>query len=648
MDSHRRRRDLLALSVLLGIALVLRLFRLGEGLWFDEIWMLVDFARLPLGEIVTAYPSDNNHPLYTLLAAISIRVFGESAEAIRLPAVAFGVASIGALWVFARSRLPTRDVWIATSLLVISYHHVWFSQNARGYTGLLFLAIVSSHYFLRVLEGTGCRFGGRGGVLNQDVEDLPGVHETTAGSPPAHDRPPSREVDVALASAVSVGGSSRCLEGTTSLHPRLRRDVIIYAVTAGLSVYVHLTGVFMVFGHLVLGVWIWLRARQKSSHAPSAFSDAASSLGSHPTTAVALESNVDVDVVSREIGTERADRDASDDIKRGVGALSRHNESSTFPSSRAVAARIFAALGSATLVGFLLHVPLLADMFHFFFRRPERVAVESEWTSPWWTMTETARSLGLGTAVGLAILGIALFVFAVGLFDLRRRRPEIVLLFLVPVVTGAVVLLGLGRNLWPRFFFFEAGFGMLIAVRGVMVVADASWRVLRSKRAGIATRRVTTPTRTTTTIAPSTPTSEMDRPVAFPLSTNTVAAVAIFTIVAASLVILPRAWRPKQDFEAAVAHLDTLAPRPVITVGLADFPLRDYYGLVATSAESVADFHRLVPKAHSVWIVSTFPVFLRSRSPELADHIERQAVEIARFPGSVGGGDVVIFDYRIR
>ena len=37
-------------------------------------------------------------------------------------------------------------------LLTLSYHHVWFSQNARGYTGLLFFTLLGTHEFLRMLS----------------------------------------------------------------------------------------------------------------------------------------------------------------------------------------------------------------------------------------------------------------------------------------------------------------------------------------------------------------------------------------------------------------------------------------------------------------------------------------------------------------
>ena len=138
-------RVIWAMVVLLcAVALGLRLWRLETDLWLDEILTLTDFLRLPFGEIVATFPSQNQHPLYSLLGRAAIVVFGESFAAARLPAVLFGVASIWALFLLGRRVAGTREALLACVLMTFSYHHVWFSQNARGYSGLLFFSTLST------------------------------------------------------------------------------------------------------------------------------------------------------------------------------------------------------------------------------------------------------------------------------------------------------------------------------------------------------------------------------------------------------------------------------------------------------------------------------------------------------------------------
>jgi mannosyltransferase len=139
---------------LLGIctlALALRLYKLGAPLWYDEILTLARFVRLPLGELLTTYTSLNNHVLFSLQAKLCSSLFGESAAVLRLPAVIMGVLSIAAIYQLARKELGSWDARLTAILLAVSYHHIWFSQNARGYTGLLFWTTLASMAALRAL-----------------------------------------------------------------------------------------------------------------------------------------------------------------------------------------------------------------------------------------------------------------------------------------------------------------------------------------------------------------------------------------------------------------------------------------------------------------------------------------------------------------
>ncbi|WP_171231109.1 glycosyltransferase family 39 protein [Ruegeria sp. HKCCA6707] len=144
------RNEYLILGGILLVGLALRLARLDAALWYDEVNTLVDYVRLPLAQLFTQYDSLNNHVFFTLQGKASIGLFGESAWALRLPAVLWGVASLWALWLLARRVVPVPEALMATALMAVSYHHVWFSQNARGYTGLLFLGLIA---LVLVLEG---------------------------------------------------------------------------------------------------------------------------------------------------------------------------------------------------------------------------------------------------------------------------------------------------------------------------------------------------------------------------------------------------------------------------------------------------------------------------------------------------------------
>jgi hypothetical protein len=150
---------------------VLRVIELNSGLWLDEIMFLLNTVRHPLAEIVTVFPGDTQHPLYSILARLSIDLFGEHPWSLRLPAMIFGTLSIPAIYMLGFAVSTQAEALIAAALLSVSYHHVWFSQNARGYTTLAFWALLSTMFLLK-----GMRTGRRGSYVLYAVAASLGVY----------------------------------------------------------------------------------------------------------------------------------------------------------------------------------------------------------------------------------------------------------------------------------------------------------------------------------------------------------------------------------------------------------------------------------------------------------------------------------------
>jgi uncharacterized membrane protein len=62
------------------------------------------------------------------------------------------VATIPALYALGRRLVARREALLACALLAVSYHHVWFSQNARGYSAIAFFAVALTWLALRGLD----------------------------------------------------------------------------------------------------------------------------------------------------------------------------------------------------------------------------------------------------------------------------------------------------------------------------------------------------------------------------------------------------------------------------------------------------------------------------------------------------------------
>jgi mannosyltransferase len=146
------RKTFVILASLTVLAILLRIPNLNSCLWLDEVLTMVRFAHPPFLQILTSFPDQNQHMLYSVLAHASVLLFGEQAWALRLPSVIFGVGSIWALFLVGRRLIGEKEALLACALMTVSYHHIWFSQNARGYMGLLFFTNLATWLWLEAMD----------------------------------------------------------------------------------------------------------------------------------------------------------------------------------------------------------------------------------------------------------------------------------------------------------------------------------------------------------------------------------------------------------------------------------------------------------------------------------------------------------------
>jgi len=151
-EADDKRISLYLLAAIIALTLALRLINLGSDLWLDEIATAQTYSQAPLLHVIGSYTSSNNHLLNTLLVKLAVAWAGNREWAIRLPAALFGVATVPALYWMARMALSRRASLVAALLLAVSYHHIFFSQNARGYSAYLLFSLLSSGLLAQGLQ----------------------------------------------------------------------------------------------------------------------------------------------------------------------------------------------------------------------------------------------------------------------------------------------------------------------------------------------------------------------------------------------------------------------------------------------------------------------------------------------------------------
>lgn len=154
-DPARDSRTAFILAGIVVLAAGLRLYRIDTELWLDEIMVQLRYASLEIRQLLSTFDSQNHQPLYSILANVAHNINGGGDWSIRIPAVIFGVASIWALWSFGRRVTSASEATLGALVLAVSYHHVWFSQNARGYTMMMCLAVIATGILLRIGQGQG-------------------------------------------------------------------------------------------------------------------------------------------------------------------------------------------------------------------------------------------------------------------------------------------------------------------------------------------------------------------------------------------------------------------------------------------------------------------------------------------------------------
>ncbi|MGA7075219.1 MAG: glycosyltransferase family 39 protein, partial [Halobacteriota archaeon] len=142
----------LALFAIILIGLFLRLYQVGtQSIWLDEAFSIM-LSKMSLSQIVQAAVGDTHPPLYYFILHYWVALFGTSAVAVRLLSVLFGVLAIPMIYLVGRQLFNKEVGLIATLILALSSFNIWYSQDARMYSLMVLLALLSMYFFLRFLQ----------------------------------------------------------------------------------------------------------------------------------------------------------------------------------------------------------------------------------------------------------------------------------------------------------------------------------------------------------------------------------------------------------------------------------------------------------------------------------------------------------------
>lgn len=148
------------LIAILALAAFLRFYDLGEeSLWVDELASLSFASPKDATGVVDFVRSDDVHPpLYYLVLHYTLKLFGESEAAIRLPSAVAGILTVGVAYLLGRRIYSNAEGLTVALVMAVSWWPVTYSQEARNYAMLLLFATLSSFFWWGCWRGLRERF----------------------------------------------------------------------------------------------------------------------------------------------------------------------------------------------------------------------------------------------------------------------------------------------------------------------------------------------------------------------------------------------------------------------------------------------------------------------------------------------------------
>ncbi|WP_333786707.1 glycosyltransferase family 39 protein [Methanomethylovorans sp.] len=144
-------REIQLILAITFIGAFLRIYQLGtESVWLDEATTYFLSSDTLFG-IYEATKNDVHPPLYYFVVHFFLFA-GKSEALLRFPSMVFGIVAIPLLYMLGTRLFTVKEGLISSFLLSISLSHIYYSQEARMYSMMVFLTLGSIFFFYAAIE----------------------------------------------------------------------------------------------------------------------------------------------------------------------------------------------------------------------------------------------------------------------------------------------------------------------------------------------------------------------------------------------------------------------------------------------------------------------------------------------------------------
>jgi uncharacterized membrane protein len=157
MRSRVLESDRVWLWAIVVLGAILRFYRLDfQSLWLDEGLQYYVAINNSFGELLSQ--TSSFHPPLSFLINHAFLRMQDSDLFFRLPSALFGIASLPVLYILTTELTSRRIALVSTFVLAISPFHIWYSQEGRMYSQVLFFSLLSSVLLLHAIKRGGARW----------------------------------------------------------------------------------------------------------------------------------------------------------------------------------------------------------------------------------------------------------------------------------------------------------------------------------------------------------------------------------------------------------------------------------------------------------------------------------------------------------
>ncbi|MBU1131367.1 glycosyltransferase family 39 protein [Patescibacteria group bacterium] len=156
---------LVALLTLAGLGLRLLFSHFLGSYWFDELYA-VNFTKFSFKGMLDLLIQDVNVPLYSIILWFWYKFFAETEFVTRLLSIIFAVGNIPLLYLIGKKLFNAKTALIAAIFYTLSTYQIFLTTEARPYSLLVFLSLLSTWFFWQLFNDNKTRLNWIGYILS--------------------------------------------------------------------------------------------------------------------------------------------------------------------------------------------------------------------------------------------------------------------------------------------------------------------------------------------------------------------------------------------------------------------------------------------------------------------------------------------------